>query len=157
MNSLRPIPMNVAGSTNREVLLVEANVSDVQFAVEAVGLTNLAGRIQAVADGDEALEYLRRTGRYADRAGGNPALALVDIKLPGMSGIELLGQIKADARLKTIPCVMLTSSPRRDDIERSYQSGANAYVVKPANFQAYQETVRRVCEFWLALNQPPGR
>ena len=149
--------MNVAGSINREVLLVEDNVNDVHFAVEAVGSSNLAGRIHAVADAHEALEYLRCAGRYADRAGGNPALMLVEVQLPGMSGIELVGQIKADPRFKTIPCVMLTSSPQRDDIERSYQSGANAYVVKPADFQRYQEAVKRVCQFWLALNQPPGR
>ena len=110
-----------------------------------------------VRDGAEALDYLYRRGEFADRSDGQPALMLLDLKLPKVDGLEVLRQIKGDAALKMIPVVMMTSSREEQDLLRSYELGVNAYVVKPMKFQDFVEAVKQVGAFWAVINEvPPG-
>ena len=139
---------------NRPVLLVDDSVDDAELAINVLSDYGSAEQITVVHDGAAALEFLRCSGAYAGRASGNPALILLDVKMPKVDGIELLREIKADERLKTIPVVMLTSSREERDIINSYRLGSNGYVVKPMAFSEFVETVRKIGAFWLRVNQP---
>jgi CheY-like chemotaxis protein len=108
-----------------------------------------------VRDGEEAVDYLFRRGIFKLRAAGNPAVVLLDLKLPKVDGLEVLEQIKTDAMLRTVPVVMLTSSREEPDLSRSYKLGVNAYVVKPVNFTEFTQAIREIGLFWAVINQPP--
>jgi CheY-like chemotaxis protein len=139
------------------ILLVDDNLRDVELTLEALAECNLANRVAVAEDGIEAMEYLRCEGKYAGRTGGDPAVVLLDIKMPRMDGLEVLQAIRGDERLKTVPVVMLTSSREGPDLEKSYALGANAFVVKPVSFGEFIDAVRQIGIFWAILNERPVR
>jgi len=139
----------------RPILLVEDNPNDIELTMIALERARLANPVISVRDGAEALDYLRRQGQWANRADENPAVMLLDLKLPRIDGLEVLQQIKADERLKMIPVVVLTSSHEEKDKMRSYDFGVNAYVVKPVNFHEFVNAVRELGVFWAVINEPP--
>jgi len=142
----------------RTILLAEDNPKDIELTLEALAEHNLANQVTVVKDGVEAMEYLRCEGKYKLRRQGNPAVVLLDIKMPRMDGIEVLKAIRSDPTLKTLPVVMLTSSREEPDLKKSYNLGANAYVVKPVDFQEFIEAVKQVGVFWAVINElPPER
>ena len=138
-----------------EILLVEDDPHDVELTLTALRENHLAKEICVVRDGAEALDYLYRHGDYGSREAGNPAVVLLDLKLPKVDGLEVLKRIKGDPDLKTVPVVMLTSSREERDLAESYDLGTNAYVVKPVGFSDFVEAVRELGLFWAVINQPP--
>ena len=139
----------------KRILLVEDSANDVALTLAALEETNLANEVDVVRDGQQALDYLQRTGPYADRPEGNPAVVLLDLKLPKVDGLEVLGKIKGHPQLKAVPVVMLTSSREERDLARSYGLGVNAYVVKPVAFPDFVAALRELGLFWAVVNQPP--
>ena len=137
--------------------MVEDSRLDAELILAALADDHLADEVVVVRDGAEALDYLYRRGPSGPRAGKNPAMVLLDIKLPGIDGLEVLRRIKSDPALRSIPVVMLTSSREDHDLARSYVLGANAYVVKPVDFREFVEAVKQVGLFWGVINQPPPR
>jgi len=140
----------------RSILLVEDSTRDAELILNALEANQLANRIVHARDGAEALDYLYRRGQFASRSDGQPALILLDLKLPKVDGLEVLRQVKGDASLKMIPVVMMTSSRREHDLLDSYQLGVNAYVVKPLKFQDFVDAVTRVGAFWAVVNEVPA-
>jgi CheY-like chemotaxis protein len=139
------------------ILLVEDSPRDAELILDALGGHQLANEVVHVRDGAEALDYLYRRGPFADRPDGQPALILLDLKLPKVDGLEVLRQLKGDSTLKMIPVVMMTSSREEQDLLHSYQLGVNAYVVKPMKFHDFVEAVKEVGAFWGVINEvPPG-
>lgn len=139
----------------KPILLVEDNPQDLELALMALERSNLANEVVTVRDGKEALDYLFRRGAYAERQLGNPAVVLLDLKLPKVDGIEVLEKIKAEASLQAVPVVMLTTSREEKDLLRSYQLGVNAYVVKPVGFKEFIEAIQDLGVFWAVVNEPP--
>lgn len=141
-------------SLNR-ILLVEDNAHDAEMTLEALSEQHLANEVIVVPDGAEALDYLYCRGKYRDRQRGNPVLALLDLKMPKIDGLEVLRIVKQDPLLRAIPVVMLTSSREEQDLIRSYALGVNAYIVKPVVLPAFLSAVRQIGSFWAILNEPP--
>jgi CheY-like chemotaxis protein len=139
----------------RTIVLAEDNPKDVELTLEALAEHNLANHVVVVKDGVEAMEYLRCEGRYANRSKGNPAVLLLDIKMPRMDGIEVLKAIRGDPALKMLSVVMLTSSREEPDLKKCYELGVNAYVVKPVDFEDFIEAVKQVGIFWAVINELP--
>jgi two-component system, response regulator len=139
----------------KRILLVEDSARDAELILDALATHQLANEMVHVRDGAEALDYLHRRGQFAGRPDEQPALILLDLKLPKVDGLEVLRQIKGDAALKMIPVVMMTSSRQERDLLASYKLGVNAYVVKPVKFQDFVEAVRQVGVFWAVLNEVP--
>ena len=137
------------------ILLVEDSSKDVELTLAALEEHDLANEVVVAHDGAEALNYLYRRGEYKMRERDNPAVVLLDIKLPKVDGLEVLRQIKSDPELETIPVVMLTSSREEKDLVDSYKLGVNAYVVKPVNFQEFVNAVKKLGVFWAIVNEPP--
>jgi CheY-like chemotaxis protein len=137
------------------ILLVEDNPHDVELTLAALAEHNLANKVVVAIDGEEALDYLLLKGRFQGRTDGNPAVILLDLKMPKVDGLEVLRIIKQEQKLRSIPVVMLTSSREEQDLIRSYDLGVNAYVVKPVDFQAFVEAVRQIGIFWTVHNEPP--
>jgi CheY-like chemotaxis protein len=140
----------------KTILLVEDNSKDVELTLEALTQHNLANRVTVARDGVEAIEYLRCEGEFKSRQPGNPAVILLDIKMPRMDGIEVLRAIRSDKKMKNLPVVMLTSSREEPDLRESYELGANAYIVKPVNFKDFIEAVKLVGIFWAVINEIPS-
>jgi CheY-like chemotaxis protein len=141
--------------TAKRILLAEDSANDVALTLEALAEHQLANEVDVTRDGVEVLDYLLRRGAYAGRETGLPVVLLLDIKMPKMGGLEVLQQMKSDPVLKNIPVVMLTSSREEPDLAAAYSLGANAYVVKPVDFQQFVEAVKRLGVFWAVLNEPP--
>jgi CheY-like chemotaxis protein len=139
----------------KRIVLVDDSPRDTELALAALQTHNLANEVIALRDGAEALDYLYRRGEFADRTPGDPAVILLDLKMPKVDGIEVLRQIKGDPALKRIPVVVMTSSREEQDLFNSYQTGVNAYVVKPVKFQSFVEAVEQVGAFWAVVNEPP--
>ncbi|MFA6570282.1 MAG: response regulator [Bacteroidota bacterium] len=139
----------------KTILLAEDNPRDVELTLEAMADFNLANKVIVVKDGVETMEYLRCEGRFKDRIPGNPAVVLLDIKMPRMDGIEVLQEIREDASLKRLPVVILSSSREERDLVRTYDLGVNAYVVKPVNFKDFIDAVKQLGVFWAVLNEEP--
>jgi CheY-like chemotaxis protein len=139
----------------KHILLVEDSARDAELILDALEPQQVAKRVVHVRDGAEALDYLHRRGPFAGRAAGQPALILLDLKLPKVDGLEVLRQIKSEPALKMIPVVMMTSSRQEQDVVRSYELGVNAYVVKPMKFQDFVEAVKQVSGFWAVINEVP--
>jgi len=139
----------------KRILLAEDSPKDVDLTLAALDEHHLANEVVVTRDGAEALDYLYARGAYASREPSLPAVVLLDIKMPKVTGIEVLQQMKSDENLKKIPVVMLTSSREEPDLEASYALGANAYVVKPVDFQQFVAAVKQVGAFWAVLNEPP--
>jgi CheY-like chemotaxis protein len=139
----------------RPILLVEDNPRDLELTLAALAKCQLANEIVVARDGAEALDYLNRRGAHADRPEGDPAVVLLDLKLPKVDGLEVLEQVKREPRQRQIPVVMLTSSREERDLVRSYELGVNAFVVKPVDFNAFFEAIQDLGMFWAILNEPP--
>ena len=139
----------------KRILLAEDNPKDVELTLTALDEHHLANEVVVVHDGAETLDYLYRRGKFAMRADNNPAVVLLDLKMPKVDGLEVLRTIKGDHNLKTIPVVILTSSREERDLVESYKLGVNAYVVKPVNFQQFIDAVKELGAFWAILNEPP--
>jgi CheY-like chemotaxis protein len=139
----------------KTILLVEDSPNDTELILEALSENNLANKVISVKDGAEAIEFLRYEGRFKLRNPGNPAVILLDIKMPRMDGLEVLREIRSDEKLKLVPVVMLTSSREEPDLKTSYELGANAYVIKPVDFKDFMDAVRKVGVFWAIINEPP--
>ena len=139
----------------KTILLVEHNPKDVELTIEALTEHNLANRVVVARDGVEAMEYLRYEGKFKDRNKENPAVILLDIKMPRMDGIEVLNCIRNDQKLKTLPVVILTTSREEPDLKKCYELGVNAYVVKPVNFKDFMTAVKQLGAFWALLNELP--
>jgi CheY-like chemotaxis protein len=139
-----------------DILLVEDNQDDMDLALHALQRGQIANRIFVVRDGEEALDFLFCRGKYAERSFDHPPkLVLLDLKLPKVDGMEVLKQLKADDRTKTIPIVILTSSKEERDLVAGYNLGANSFIQKPVDFDQFRETVKQVGLYWLVINQPP--
>ena len=141
----------------KRILLAEDNLDDIELTLRVLAEYHLANKVDVVRDGVETLDYLFRRGRFADRPPGNPALLLLDNKMPRVDGLEVVRRVKADERLKTIPVVMLTSSREQGDLFKSYELGVNAYVIKPVDFYDFVNAVRELGGFWGIVNEPPPR
>jgi len=139
----------------KRILLAEDNLDDIELTLRVLAEYHLANKVDVVRDGAEALDYLYRRARFADRSPGNPALLVLDNMMPRVDGLEVVRQVKADEQLKTIPVVMLTSSREQSDLLKSYQLGVNAYVIKPVDLCDFVNVVRELGGFWGMVNQPP--
>ncbi len=138
-----------------EILLVEDNPADAELTLRALNKVHIANKVFLVNDGDEALDFLFTRGKYSGREHvQNPKVILLDLKLPKVSGLEVLRLIKSNDKLKNIPVVVLTSSKEDPDIKQSYALGANSYVVKPVGFENFLKAVSELGLYWLLLNQP---
>jgi CheY-like chemotaxis protein len=137
------------------ILLVEDDPRDVELTLAALGEYNLVNEVVVARDGKQALDYLYCREEFVDRSNDNPAVMLLDLKLPKVDGLEVLERIKSDERLKMIPVVVLTSSQEEKDMMRSYALGVNAYVVKPVDFHEFINAVKQLGIFWAVVNEPP--
>lgn len=135
--------------------MVEDDAKDVELSLTALEEYNLVNEVVVAHDGEEALDYLYCRGEYQTRGGENPAVILLDLKLPKVDGLEVLKQIKSDEKLKLIPVVVLTSSKEEKDMVASYKLGVNAYVVKPVDFHEFVNAIRELGAFWAVINEPP--
>jgi two-component system, response regulator len=141
-----------------EILLVEDNPADVEMTLDALQEYRLANRIEVVRDGAEALDFIFCQGAYAHRNISHPPrLILLDLKLPKVTGVEVLQKIRADPRTRPIPVVILTSSREERDVAESYESGVNSYIVKPVDFEQFTQAVRQLGFYWLLLNEAPPK
>ena len=137
------------------ILLAEDNPNDVELTIEALDQHNLANGVTVAHDGVEAMQYLRCEGAFKDREPGDPAVVLLDIKMPRKDGLEVLREIRSDAALKKVPVVILTSSREEQDLITSYDLGVNAYVVKPVDFPHFIDAVKQLGVFWAVINERP--
>jgi CheY-like chemotaxis protein len=137
------------------ILMVEDDPKDVELSLTALEDYNLANEVIVTRDGEQALDYLYCRGKYQTRTQGNPAVMLLDLKLPKVDGLEVLKQIKSDADLRMIPVVVLTSSNEEKDMVASYKLGVNAYVVKPVDFHEFVNAIKELGVFWAVINEPP--
>jgi CheY-like chemotaxis protein len=142
-------------STLGRILLVEDDPKDVELTLTALEDYNLANEVVVAPDGEEALDYLYCREKYQSRASENPAVLLLDLKLPKVDGLEVLKQIKSDDKFRMIPVVVLTSSHEEKDMVASYKLGVNAYVVKPVDFHEFVNAIKELGVFWAVINQPP--
>lgn len=139
----------------RPILLAEDNPNDVELTLSALHSLHLANEIVVVNDGEEALEWLRRRSAQGQGEGPMPAVVLIDLKMPKVDGLEVLRRVRADPAMHALPVVILTSSREECDLVEGYKLGANAYVVKPVDFDAFIEAVSQLGVFWALLNEPP--
>jgi CheY-like chemotaxis protein len=139
-----------------QILLVEDDPEDVELTLHALREENLANTIQVARDGEEALDFLFCRGEFASRSFDHPPrLVILDLKLPKVNGLEIVRAVKGDPRTQAIPVVVLTSSNEESDLMKSYKLGANAYIQKPLDFDAFRQAVKRLGLFWLVVNAPP--
>jgi CheY-like chemotaxis protein len=142
-------------NTFGRILMVEDDPKDVELTLTALEEYKLANEVVVASDGEEALDYLYCRGKFKDRPNDNPAVLLLDLKLPKVDGLEVLQQVKSDEKLKLIPVVVLTSSHEEKDMVASYKLGVNAYVVKPVDFHEFVNAVKELGVFWAVINEPP--
>ncbi len=141
----------------KTILIVDDSPKDVELTLAALGEKNLANRVVVAEDGEEALDYLYNRGKFADYEKSNPAVILLDIKMPKLNGIEVLKHIRSDPKLKYIPVIMLTSSREEKDLVDSYKLGANSYVVKPVDIVQFMEAIRSLGQYWAIINELPPK
>jgi CheY-like chemotaxis protein len=139
----------------KRILLAEDSDRDVELTLAALEEHNLANEVVVARDGAEALDYLYHRGKFSGHANGLPVVVLLDLKMPKVDGLEVLRQMRLDTQLKHIPVVMITSSREEQDLLKSYQLGANAYVVKPVDFQQFANSIKEIGFFWAIINEPP--
>ncbi len=137
-----------------DILLAEDNPHDIELIIRALRKPNLVKRLFVAEDGAEALDFLLSRGKFEGREGfRQPKVVLLDIKLPKVDGLEVLRALKADERTRRIPVVMVTSSREDPDLKAAYELGANSYVVKPVEYEQFQEAMSRISQYWLSINQ----
>ena len=142
------------GNDEVEILVVEDNLEDAELTIRALTKQRLANKIVHLMDGAEALDFIYGQGSYAGRDINQvPKVILIDLKMPKVNGLEVLKQIKSDSRIKTIPVVILTSSAEDPDIKEAYALGANSYIVKPVDFNAFFKTVADLGLYWMVVNK----
>ena len=139
----------------KRILIVDDSPKDVELAIAALSEKNLANEVDVAEDGEEALDYLYKRGKFNGRKSVNPAVIIMDIKMPKVNGIEVLKHIRSNPEFKLIPVIMLTSSGEEKDLVESYKLGANAYVVKPVDITQFMEAIKVLGQFWAVINQPP--
>jgi len=139
----------------KRILLAEDDPRDVELTLLALAEHKFANEVDVVRDGQETLDYLYRREQFRERPGNNPAVVLLDLKMPKVDGLEVLRVIRGDEQLKMIPVVMLTSSGEEGDIVESYKLGVNAYVVKPVDFHQFVDAIKQIGAFWALVNEPP--
>jgi CheY-like chemotaxis protein len=139
----------------KKILLVEDDPRDIELTLTALDEYKLANDVDVARDGQEAIDYLSRTGQFQLRGGNNPAVVLLDLKMPRVDGLEVLRYIRADEQLRLIPVVVLTSSREERDVVETYSLGVNAFVVKPVDFYQFVEAIKEIGAFWAVINQPP--
>jgi CheY-like chemotaxis protein len=137
------------------ILMVEDDPKDVELTLTALDEYHLANEVVVTRDGQQAMDYLYSRGEFSTRPEGNPAVMLLDLKLPRVDGLEVLQKIRSDPQLKMVPVVVLTSSQEEKDMIRSYALGVNAYVVKPVDFHEFVNAVKELGVFWAVINEPP--
>jgi CheY-like chemotaxis protein len=142
-------------SALKRILLVDDSLEDAEMTIHGLSEYKLANDVLHLRDGVDALDYLYHRGPFVDRPNDHPALVLLDLKMPRMDGMEVLRQMKSDPELKVIPVVVMTSSRETPDLQRAYELGTNAYVVKPVQFHEFVDAVKRVGLFWAVINEPP--
>ena len=140
-----------------DIVLVEDNPADAELTLDALETHRLSNRMTVLKDGEEALDFFFGRGKYAGcDTGRQPCVVLLDLKLPKIDGTEVLRALRADQRTKTLPVVVLTSSQEHRDIVRSYDLGANSYIVKPVEFEKFAEAVAEIGLYWVLMNEPPS-
>jgi two-component system response regulator len=146
-------------SSTVEILLVEDNISDAELTIRELKRHHMANNLVHVKDGEEALEFIFGTGKYAGQRENFllPKVVLLDIQMPKVNGIEVLKELKENPLTQSMPVVILTSSKESPDIKRCYDLGANSYIVKPVNFERFAEAIRNLGFYWLLLNQSPSQ
>ena len=143
---------------SKTILLIEDNPSDIDLTKRALEKGRIANALMVVSDGQEALDYLFGTGEYAGRDSSDfPALTLLDLKMPKVSGLDVLRRIRSDSRTRRMPVVILTSSREEQDIAAGYDLGVNSYILKPIDFEHFVQSVAQLGLYWLVLNQEPPR
>jgi CheY-like chemotaxis protein len=140
----------------KKILIVDDSPKDVELTIAALREKNLANEVVVAEDGVEALDYLYRRGKFAGFDDGNPAVILLDIKMPRMNGIEVLKHVRSDSRFKLIPIIMVTSSHEERDLVESYKLGANSYVVKPVDIVQFIDAIKVLGQYWAVINQMPS-
>jgi CheY-like chemotaxis protein len=141
----------------KKILIVDDSPKDVELAIAALAEKNLANEVAIAEDGEEALDYLYCRGKFANREKGNPAVILLDIKMPKMNGIEVLKHIRSNPEFKMIPVIMVTSSHEEKDLVESYKLGANSYVVKPVDIVQFIDSIKTLGQYWVVINQLPPK
>jgi len=141
-----------------EILLVEDNITDAELTIRELKKHNMANNLVHVKNGEEALDFIFATGKYAGtrEIEYTPKVILLDIQMPKVNGLEVLQKIKADPKTRSVPVVILTSSKESPDIQKCYDLGANSYIVKPVNFEGFAQAIKNLGFYWLLLNQPPA-
>jgi CheY-like chemotaxis protein len=139
----------------KRILIVDDSPKDVELVIAALAEKNLANKVDVAEDGVEALDYLNKQGKFAARTNGNPAVILLDIKMPKMNGIEVLKHIRSTPEFMRIPVIMVTSSHEERDLVESYKLGANSYVVKPVDIAQFIDAIKVLGQFWAVINLPP--
>ncbi len=140
----------------KQILLVEDNPNDIELTIEALKECSIVNPVDVALDGEIALDYLHKRGKYENRKSSNPIVILLDIKMPKVDGLEVLKEIKSNPKFKLIPVVMLTSSKEEADLVKSYELGVNAYVVKPVEFKDFIKSVKNLGLFWVLFNEIPN-
>ncbi|NLV27503.1 MAG: response regulator [Methanomicrobiales archaeon] len=138
-----------------EILLIEDNQNDVELFLNVVDWINMGDQVRVFLDGREALDFLHKKGQYKENQGSLPSVVFIDLKMPLISGHDVLKSIRKDKRTKTLPVVVFTSSDQESDIGETYKYGVNSYVVKPVQFEKYAETIRDLINYWRNVNTPP--
>lgn len=139
----------------RKILLAEDDPKDIELTLRALSEHNLANEVALVTDGEQALDYLFRRGKYSQADRPDPAVLLLDLKMPKVDGLQVLEIIKKDESLKTLPVVVLTSSRQESDLVRCYQLGVNSFVVKPVRFDDFMQAIKQLGVYWALVNEPP--
>jgi len=139
----------------KTILIVDDSKNDIELAIAALSEKNLANEVVVAEDGVEALDFLHKRGKFAGYQNGNPAVILLDIKMPRMDGIEVLKYIRSEPKFRLIPVIMVTSSAEEKDLVESYQLGANSYVVKPVDIVQFIDAIKVLGQYWAVINQPP--
>lgn len=139
----------------KRILLIEDDPRDIELTIDALAAHHLVNEVVVVRDGVEAMDYMYRQNAFAQRPEGNPAVILLDLKMPKLDGIEVIRKLKSEPPLRSIPIVVLTSSREERDLEEAYKLGVNAYVVKPVRFGEFVQAVQEIGVFWAIINEPP--
>lgn len=147
--------MDERGERRLEILLIEDNQNDVELFLNVVDWINMGDQVRVFLDGREALEYLHAKGKYKGNSTIMPSVVFIDLKMPMISGHEVVKAIRKDKKTKMLPVVVFTSSDQEADIGETYRSGVNSYVVKPVQFEKYAETIRDLINYWRNVNTPP--